>query len=74
MSPSRNFAIFFLAFFVITEVKSTNPFSYATVQQCIDIGQYYNVAELKCSPCGDCPGQELEPCQEPTADGKKFVD
>ena len=69
MSPSRYFAIFFLAFFVITEVKSTNPFSYATVQQCIENiieKEYYNVAELKCSRCGDN--------QEPTADGKKFVD
>ncbi|XP_041455503.1 meckelin-like [Lytechinus variegatus] len=61
MSPIKRLAIYFLPIFWVIEVNSTNPFPYTTVQQCIANGEYYNIAELRCIPCGDN--------QEPTVDG-----
>nr|XP_054774761.1 meckelin-like [Lytechinus pictus] len=61
MSPIKRLAIYFLLIFWVMEVNSTNPFPYTTVQQCIANGEYYNIAELRCDPCGDN--------QEPTVDG-----
>lgn len=61
MSTNQVILRFCVAIFVIFKLVSAYSFSYVTVQQCIDNGEFYNLAELRCVACGEE--------QEPTDDG-----